>query len=76
MQSMTSKTGGPVAQATDSLKTRLEAGLAALNAWRARRADYLQTVHELSSLDNRELADLGIARCDIPRVAREATREV
>ena len=32
---------------------------------------YSRTVTELQSLSNRELADLGIARCDIPRVARE-----
>ena len=30
---------------------------------------YRRTVIELSNLTNRDLADIGIARCDIPRVA-------
>ena len=33
---------------------------------------YRQTVNELSRLSNRELTDLGIARGDIPFVARRA----
>ncbi|KLK91485.1 hypothetical protein AA309_19720 [Microvirga vignae] len=33
---------------------------------------YRQTVSELSELSDRELADLGIARFDIARVARES----
>ena len=32
---------------------------------------YRQTVRELSELSDRELADLGVARFDIARVARE-----
>lgn len=35
---------------------------------------YSRTLNELESLSNRELADLGIARADIPRLAREAAR--
>ena len=35
---------------------------------------YSRTVSELEMLSNRELADLGIARFDIPRLAREAVR--
>lgn len=35
---------------------------------------YSRTVSELESLSNRDLADLGIARTDIPRLAREAVR--
>ncbi|MEX6507753.1 DUF1127 domain-containing protein [Jiella sp. M17.18] len=31
---------------------------------------YRETVNELSRLSHRELADLGIARTDIPAVAR------
>lgn len=34
--------------------------------------NYRQTVSELRSLDDRELADLGIGRSDITRLAREA----
>ncbi|GGF12041.1 hypothetical protein GCM10011321_00210 [Youhaiella tibetensis] len=33
-------------------------------------AQYRRTVRELSSLDNRQLADLGITRGDIDAVAR------
>ena len=35
---------------------------------------YNRTVSELSSLSNRELADLGIMRTDIARVAWESMR--
>ena len=38
----------------------------------ARRAVYDQTVRELNSLTNRELADLGISRLNIHDVARVA----
>jgi uncharacterized protein YjiS (DUF1127 family) len=32
--------------------------------------DYRRTFNELNRLSNRELADLGISRHDIPRIAR------
>jgi uncharacterized protein YjiS (DUF1127 family) len=35
---------------------------------------YSRTVSELQSLSNRELADLGIARNDISRIAKDAVR--
>jgi uncharacterized protein YjiS (DUF1127 family) len=35
---------------------------------------YNRTVSELSALSSRELADLGIMRSDIQRIAREAVR--
>ena len=35
---------------------------------------YSRTVAELDSLSNRELADLGISRADIQRLARESAR--
>lgn len=34
-------------------------------------AAYQQTVRELAALDNRQLNDLGIARTDISRIARD-----
>jgi uncharacterized protein YjiS (DUF1127 family) len=37
-------------------------------------AAYQQTVRELAALDNRQLNDLGIARADIQRVARDHAR--
>jgi len=36
-----------------------------LHAWK----QYGSTVQELSKLDDRELADMGITRSDIPRIA-------
>ncbi len=35
---------------------------------------YSRTVSELEALSNRELADLGIARGDIHRIARESVK--
>ena len=37
-----------------------------------RRRVYLQTLHELNGLNDRDLSDLGISRSDIAMVAREA----
>ena len=37
-------------------------------------AAYQQTVRELAALDNRQLNDLGIARTDITKIAREHAR--
>ena len=37
-----------------------------------RRAVYLRTVRELNGCSDRDLADLSIARSDIPRIAAEA----
>ena len=45
----------------DLLKTRI-------SRWQR----YRHTVAELESLSNRDLADLGMSRHDIPRIAREA----
>jgi uncharacterized protein YjiS (DUF1127 family) len=36
---------------------------------------YQQSVNELNRLGDRELADIGISRSDIPRVAWSAARE-
>lgn len=47
----------------ETLKTRI-------NAWKR----YNRTVSELEALSTRELADLGLGRADIYRVAREASR--
>ena len=40
----------------------------------SRFRSYRRTVSELSALGDRELADLGIGRGDIARLAREAVR--
>jgi uncharacterized protein YjiS (DUF1127 family) len=33
---------------------------------------YRKTVRELSLLNDRDLSDIGITRCDIPRIANES----
>jgi uncharacterized protein YjiS (DUF1127 family) len=43
-----------------------------LNEARVRYTTYLRTRDELSALTDRELADLGIYRADISRIAKEA----
>lgn len=49
---------------------------ARLTLWLRRREAYAQTVNELGALTDRDLNDLGIARCDIRRLAREAAARV
>lgn len=75
MQTMTTQTAGFLAPTLHGLKARIAALRDEVRARRASRTLYRQTVHELSRLDTRELDDLNISRCDIPRIAREATRE-
>lgn len=45
---------------------------AAAAARRVKRRIYTTTLHELGSLSNRDLADLGIPRCEVRRIAWEA----
>lgn len=55
-----------------SLADRFSGLMSQLKVMIARRAVYNQTVRELMVLTDRELADLGLSRFDIPAVAREA----
>ena len=52
--------------------TRFNAAFAALKEARAKRRVFAQTLNELRSLSDRELADLGLARGQIRSVAYEA----
>ena len=45
--------------------------LSSVNAAIKRYLEYRKTVYELSQLTNRDLRDLGIARCDIEFIARK-----
>lgn len=45
-----------------------------VTAWSVRRRRYLQIRQELEAYSDRQLNDLGIARWDIPRIARESIR--
>ncbi len=58
------------------LAYRFDDAVEALRRFRARRAAFNQTYAELSVLSQRELDDLGIARSDIARIAREAAAEL
>lgn len=58
--------------AQGGLAERVSDFFAALAEARARRAVYRQTLRELKALSGRELADLGIPRSTITRVALEA----
>jgi len=56
----------------NGLADRMAALVKSIKMAAARRVIYDQTVRELNSLTNRELADLGIARMNIQGVARAA----
>jgi uncharacterized protein YjiS (DUF1127 family) len=43
-----------------------------LSSWLAWRADYRASVKELDALSDRDLEDVGMVRCDIPSIAKEA----
>ncbi|MDO6669765.1 DUF1127 domain-containing protein [Paracoccus sp. 1_MG-2023] len=60
------------AVAATGLTGRLQNAILRMQENRARRAVYKQTVRELNALTNRDLADLGINRSMITRLAHEA----
>ncbi len=67
--------GGYRPEASGSL-TWLNETIAKFEAWLAWNARYRQTRRELEYLSDRELDDIGIARYDIPMIAREAPNDV
>lgn len=46
-----------------------------ISRWIKKEMEYRKTVYDLSLLTNRDLHDLGIARCDIEFVARNASEK-
>ncbi|WP_071674512.1 DUF1127 domain-containing protein [Nioella nitratireducens] len=54
------------------LKARIQEIRDMLEQRAARRAVYNRTVYELQALSNRDLADLGFHRSEIPQIARQA----
>ena len=59
------------------LERALTAGAALLESAADRHAEYRvfrTTMNELNALSNRDLADLGIHRSEIKRIAREAAK--
>lgn len=59
-------------QATVSFGDRIAALVKVASQSMQRRVLYLQTLHELNGLSDRDLSDLGLARADLASVAREA----
>ena len=58
-----------VAPVSSSFVEFVKSAAADFKAYRAKRAVYNETVRELSSLSNRELADLGVNRSNINSIA-------
>lgn len=58
--------------ASYGLGDRLAALVAGAREALRRRAVYRTTLRELKALNDRDLADLGIAACDLERIAHEA----
>ena len=56
----------------DAVRTIFDQKLDKLDQALARRSVYRQTVFELSSLNDKDLADIGISRCGIRQLAKEA----
>lgn len=55
-----------------AIMARVEATLKTLRAERAQRRLYRQTLAELTALNARELADLGLAHQNLSAIARKA----
>jgi uncharacterized protein YjiS (DUF1127 family) len=76
MHAMATETRQGAAGATSRMPAWLRVSAARFSAWLERRQQYRHTLGELSRLSDRDLADIGIARCDIPMIAAEATRAI
>jgi len=63
---------GPLRRTIDGLAARADELGGRLRRYRARRRVYQQVMAELQLFTDRELAELGFTRVDIPRVARES----
>ena len=60
--------------ARTGLAEKIEAKIQSWNAFKRRREIRDRTYRELSALNDRDLADLGISRYDIGAIADEAAR--
>ena len=56
------------------LSNRVRRLFAKLSGWMKENYAYHQAVSELSSMSDRDLADIGVVRCDIPAIARGAAK--
>jgi uncharacterized protein YjiS (DUF1127 family) len=55
-------------------KNRIRGLFAQVAEWSKERRAYYDALSELNGLSDRDLADIGIARADIPAIARETAR--
>ena len=73
---MTTRMSGMSASAPKGTGAALTAGARhvtrRLLAWFSEQRRYHETLRELSRLDDRQLDDIGIARRDIPSIARQS----
>ena len=77
MMTITTQNRIPLIEALLSeIRGRYARVMSGMKIWRQRRAVYRQTVEELTGLTGRELADIGIPRAHIRRIARESARKV
>ena len=60
--------------ALDRVENSLHSAIAAIVAPLRRRAEFHRIYNELARCSDRDLADIGIARSDIARIAREGSR--
>ncbi|SNT32171.1 DUF1127 domain-containing protein [Antarctobacter heliothermus] len=65
-----------ITKAHGGLGARFASLLETLQTRTARRKVYRETYRELASLSNRDLADLGLARSEIGRIAWQAANEI
>ncbi len=71
MTTLRTRAAETVRDARDGLAARLAEATARVRRARAWRRRYLTALDELSCYKDRELAELGFTRADLPRVARE-----
>lgn len=62
-------------RAAGALRARLDETLAGLRAAMHRRSLYNRTLREMHALSDRELADLGLHRSELRRIAWQAANE-
>jgi uncharacterized protein YjiS (DUF1127 family) len=69
----TAFSGYDLPEATNT-KNRIRGLFAQVAEWSKERRAYYDALSELNGLSDRDLADIGIARADIPAIARETAR--
>ena len=72
MTQSTTLSGGFLYHATERLLSTPSTLIDGMRKGAQRRRVFLRTCRELEACSDRELADIGIARADIRRLAREA----